>query len=1229
MKKQTILGLLTLLGFSTLFALAGGSNDFGFVQFGVETTPSGQVSRLEFNTETNRLYSILRTPDLVSNDWNVVEDQLPGTGTNMVYIDLTPLSSLAWFYKATSTSALPVNLVQNSGFELPALASGGTNINASSDWVQNGGNQVIQKASWATETGEQGAWLQAWNANLNQSFHQEIPGIAGAKYTLEAAFKFNANFESNGSTLEMAMVWLDNGGAEISRLTLDVNAHLDSSEGWKHLDIAGMAPAGTATIRAWFHWTTDGNIETPSNASALIDNVSLLTSPLGTSVETINWTSFGNATHVAAAQYAGLYALANETSIQINRIDQSPVDSVSIDTINGMAFTASGRQLFVSTPTAVKAYNTGTGELRDFATGLSLGTNKLGIAHFKGELFVGTPSGEIRRYRAQLADATGTYLDSVNLGEPVRGIVADIQDKMLYVAAPNHLYRLDPDSSALTQIASISGIEAIGFGRTYGAAGQGGLIILQDTGTERLLHLVPTADLHAGGSVTPMAYYRTTRIMPDIAATADGRLLAAGITPKMLSDSDDTRMDFMEWVADEFTQNVLMAKSLCWQDGGLTGMVQNSATRLGKNRKTVASPDAAFWVVNQLLMSDEVNGDPEAQAMVRKILKRHATLEVNTDGQWYHWYDSNTGQLTWGDPDYTTSIFSTMKGVHMAIRAKAYYPNDPEIVAAANTIVHRLRNQRDYIRDFGNQASPANDGGPLIGADTFSPYIETHLFSELMAASEPMCENAYLDYWRYRGNHTYDYTLPGEPIVRKNASGFWRMYDQATIQFCRDDAEWSQEFKNFYALFAGWTDDNAPEHLTAFSAGSNPDGYNADKFTNHPWTVNSFGTIIGFGLQGNTIPVVGAYFAYRDGRRQSMAGAANYAGASLLTRISYDDPGWRMDAISPTDHQYAGYALGEILAPGSIENTIALHTYLEPQFDGTTLRFSRTAKRQVWGTTNGTDWVSLGFHTSPYTPPAGLPYTDYTATGAEGELLVPTSSQDYDVTADFDNTLYIVRAVSTNSGPLRVRWYNGSTFLSEQTGFQTLDALKPAGATLLRADLSGDSFEQISVVLDGAEDPFDNSGFENGNFSGWVSWAGLGMSKAVVADSRLEGAYACELTATQGASDRAGCGIFREFDISGDPTNTHYVLEFDALTENLQGSSIRTTLVVYNGEGGTIRTEYFDSYEHANSQTRLSAGIRKRDADHEKIRFKIFLHRDNASAVTADDTEWPLRYRKD
>lgn len=1199
------------------------SGPAAYVGYDFTTTPTGILATIDIDTEVGQLYSILRNPTLLSNDWFAVETDFPGTGSNEVFTDLTPLSSHAWFYKVTATTAPSANILINGDFEIGTPTDDRSPTFDCDPWVWFNLND--NNNAWLTDSVRDpiiGPDNQALEFRWGGTYiYQDFPVLADRDYRFECD-----SLQVSGNTKHVPTIqveWYDAStniiGSTIDVVSIDPTGTGTNAEVWVHMEGDETAPAGAEIGRMKLILNA---LSTGDRKNCYFDNAKVTLLPLVSSATATNWSMFSDATHADAAQYAGLYALADDTSLEVYKIDESVVDTVALSNINGMAFTASGRQLFIAAGNSVQAFNIGTGQLRTFVPDLAADS----VAHLKGELFAGTASGDILRYAADLNDPTGVYSSTISVGEPVIGIAADIQEQMLYIASPSNLFRFDPTNAAPTQIASLPGIEAVSFGRTYGASGQGGLAILQNTGAERIIHLVPVAELQTGEPVEPVPYYSTIGALPDIGMTACGRILTAGTSPQILSDTNDTRMNFMEWVADEFQQNVLFAKTLCWQDGGLTGMVNNTVVKNGNSRGVVCSPDAAYWVVNQLLMSDEVNGDPEAQEMVREIIKRYATLEVNSDGQWYHWYNRDSGDLhAWeynDGPVPTTSIFSTMKGVHMAIRAKSYYPGDSEIVEAANAIIGRLRNQRDYIREFGKQKSPADNLGPVpdsVSTGIFSPYIETHLFSELMAASEPMCENAYLDYWRYRDNHTVDHTLPDEPIIKTKIAGFWRMYDQSTIAHCRESAAWKQDFRNFYALFAGWTDDNAPGHLTAFSAGSTPDGYSSDKYTVHPGTVNSFGTVIGFGLHGDTVPVVGAYFAYRDGQRQLMEGSANYADPDLLTRISYEDPDWILSSISPTDHQYAGYALGELLAPGAVDRAIAVHTYREPEYDGSQVLFSKTVKRHIHGTTNGTDWVSLGFHYSPYTPPAGAPYTGYRVTGAEGELLEPVSNQTYDVSNDFDGTLYIVRAVSTNTGPLRVQWYNGTSFISEDTGFQALETVKPAGATELRADLSGDSYEQISVVLDGMPETFSNAGFESGTFADWTSTQQTGLTRANVADSRMEGSRACEFTATVGAANGNYVQVYHEYDISGDPPNTHYVVEFDAITENLEGSSLRARLKIFDATNNVIRAEYYDTFENANTQTTLSAGFRKRDANHVKLRFIMRLTRDDASAVTAEE----------
>ncbi len=171
--------------------------------------------------------------------------------------------------------------LSNGDFETPALASGGTAIGTSGHWMEvdyttNGLKQAIQFAAWASEDSAQGAWLKGWNQTVTNAFYQDKNAVPGKEYTLDAGFDLQSNFRANGGQVEMSLVWLDGGGTEISRNTLDVDNAIPAP-GWNHTSISATAPMDAAMVRSLFYWTTTTNAGTGSGSqSALIDNASLV-----------------------------------------------------------------------------------------------------------------------------------------------------------------------------------------------------------------------------------------------------------------------------------------------------------------------------------------------------------------------------------------------------------------------------------------------------------------------------------------------------------------------------------------------------------------------------------------------------------------------------------------------------------------------------------------------------------------------------------------------------------------------------------------------------------------------------------------------------------------------------------------------------------------------------------------------------------------------------------------
>ncbi|MBK1792115.1 tandem-95 repeat protein [Persicirhabdus sediminis] len=186
-------------------------------------------------------------------------------------LGLAALSSLLCMSSLSATE-----LLQNVGFEEPALSSGGTAMNTSGDWfvIGNSNYTTIQNAGWSSESGNQGAWLKGWITNLDQTLYQDIPAVAGDRYHLALSSAFNANVLANGTQMETSIVWLDASGQEISRQNLDVDA-LVVDTSWHRYELEGIAPAGCETVRVQVHYTTEPTLVTTSQSSIIVDNVSL------------------------------------------------------------------------------------------------------------------------------------------------------------------------------------------------------------------------------------------------------------------------------------------------------------------------------------------------------------------------------------------------------------------------------------------------------------------------------------------------------------------------------------------------------------------------------------------------------------------------------------------------------------------------------------------------------------------------------------------------------------------------------------------------------------------------------------------------------------------------------------------------------------------------------------------------------------------------------------------
>lgn len=831
-----------------------------------------------------------------------------------------------------------------------------------------------------------------------------------------------------------------------------------------------------------------------------------------------SWSYSGSATHaiVASPKFAGYYAAADAATdtVEIRDIrDQllRTLTTTELQTLMGtssisengygpcaLAFSDSGRQLFIAVrgqsagaQDAILSYNTISEHLRVFTTlDIPDGIERLPMMHSGGILYLGS-TGFIIRYSAQRNDSNGTLLTPLSLPVDnstfeVTGLASEPVSGKIFVSTTNALLSalITTNTDTLYTTTAITNIQDIAMARTYGADGQGGLYLLRNGG---MLDYIPTAQIRAGSTYTNSTYSSIAGAV-NLAATPCGRLLARAENQiLLLSDTSDTRMDFETWVQNAFEEHLLYAKSFCWPNGTLEGLICDHIGRTYASN--YASADNAAHVIYTLILADHLLDDPDARDLTAVILRRHAALqpdgkqpELNPDGIYPHWLDMTTAEGSLFGTFSVNLVYSS------ALHAREYWKNDPEIVALCEALLARLRNLRDYTTGNGTIVYSADSYGP--SGYYYGGFTEIYSIWEMNAAQGTMGIRTFDNYWSNRNQIAYSTPLTGtnEPrVYTEDHPAFISLYNFGTSKRLREESSWREEFDGQYALHSAWTDDHAPHYFTVFSAGHGTTGYQADTVNNHPGNATHFPALIGFSSMGNTAPAVAAYMAYRDGRRATRFHNSRYArGAEIMLRYANSDPDWQDDIASLVDSGFASWALAELIEPGVLTDILAMDihrdTVLDTSGPSTVLDFSSLDRQWVLGSENGTNWIPLGYQLSPYTfpnhldkiqyakterregDPVGLRNPDFNAghaigwthandfalsfpsnciSGASPQFLVSDTStnstdnlsQNLVLTNDFAGTRYRIRAVCRTEhaglaakGYLRCRWDNASTW---------------------------------------------------------------------------------------------------------------------------------------------------------------------------------------------------------
>ena len=693
----------------------------------------------------------------------------------------------------------------------------------------------------------------------------------------------------------------------------------------------------------------------------------------------------GRTAGAAAAALSGVYATTDlsRDSVEIRDTAGTLIRSVSREQITAVcpwmtltapsddgpftvALSDSGRLAFIAVrddsaavdgfaSDAILRLDVETGALNIFAR-LELGDPgvlplRAGLGHYKGRLHVAF-DGTVRTYNAVsnfTGSNTNTPLATSNAGSA--GIDMSLavdragptgSTGLLFVSCGDALLRAPiPNLSSVTFLmaGTIMNTRSIAWSDHYGGASSAGLYAT----TTRLssgviMRFVNMSAARGNASFSPIAYAAASFDVDGIAATTDGRLLVAATTAGafIIRESTDARLNFDAWARDEFAQVVQFGRGLVTANP--TGWVIDTDVTPGNTRFHPASPDAAAWTVLLLTMNHQLNGDPAAQGQVRTILERYGGLAADgidpvrsVDGIFRHWMEPNTGGVKAGwDPEFAT--LSTMKMVLAAARAKAHWPQDAAIDAAARAIICPITNWDAYFQPASRALflRGQQGGGPVGGGS--GPFNEGIIFAEQAAAYGGAGGDAAFARWLTRAGTPSAQYVAGQPVTGDVAnqfqSAFTSLYPLLTVADYRANPNWQAQVRAVRINHAAWTDDSGPYWNTVFSAGTTKTafvacGYNADSLTNHPGDITTFTSLMalsaGDGASGGRRQeAAAAYNAFRRGTRQTFS-----SGASILYRRSNIDPGYLPNSAGLPDVALGALGLAELIQPGSVAAVLA------------------------------------------------------------------------------------------------------------------------------------------------------------------------------------------------------------------------------------------------------------------------------------------------------------------
>ena len=733
----------------------------------------------------------------------------------------------------------------------------------------------------------------------------------------------------------------------------------------------------------------------------------------------------GSGQSVAAAKLAGSYAVADPAGLNIeirdihqtlkhhieaaDIVDLLPDMNLNHDSaLCGMTFTPSGRFLYLAVcdseggqkDDAILAYNTNTETLTVFHR-LSLqepGAGKVervGMNYFSSTLFVG---GDSAVYRIE-ADRNAAYevendgrqlaVDKVSVSGPVQDIALDMEAGVLFLQTPDSIYKLPHNSRSAQRVYQQENLTGVAFSRVYGGEAAAGLYISMEHEGKTGLLFTAKDKVRSNGQLSPVQYLLSDSPWHDFSLTADGNLLFVDDSAFMLRDDNDERMSFDAWTRDELAQYVKAIKGLT-----SSGMSGNSASPEGflhrklehTNPNTTPIADNVGWALYLLMVADQVEHDPEIEHYVELLIKRHAGLHEDTkggvksiDGHFVRNYNSD-GTINADNPQY--QVYISMKFLPAAIKAAEMYPDNHDIVSYAKYLQQVFQRSGDVVRAEQRITWDSDDFGPVRLNRLMSN--ETWLYGDIAAAQDPIATRNYGKFTYERENFLYDYELLDQPVIKSSHSAFIIMGGPLILDHHFNGKSWAEQNNNYYALTQSETDDMGFTYFAGFSAGHSPNSngnYYNDGPTDHPDDFIHFPAVSGFGQLGKTDAVVGAYMAYRDGRRQTMISAGD-ENAHLLMRWSAKMPDYDKMSVGIADFWYGAIGLAETIQPGVVQQF--RNTFYRPEVEvGVTeqgrqqVLYSTMTPRLVTGIRADGSKEEFGYHRSPFVVPTDEVFADF------------------------------------------------------------------------------------------------------------------------------------------------------------------------------------------------------------------------------------------------------------